>query len=220
MASSSINIVDLRCSQCGIELVGGEYDRVFFCAGCRRAFEAGSAGLQETQLLEIRYIPGEQGVSVHKLPVWMFDIDVLPAKSSARQKEKADGFFGSGRVFVPGFKMTSRGFYGDPGITITRAWYFSRIKGSPDRLVSGKADFEKLPSCETASIMASQFIEPILLSIIDPIVDVTGLELQITVKNRALVIIPFRRKGGRIGCLDLSDEYPAHAFSTCIDISG
>jgi hypothetical protein len=212
-----ICVANLKCSGCGSELSGSGTDCVFFCAGCRSAYEAGGKGLEAVPYMSVPFSPPFPETVIHRLPMWMFEVDMTAVKADERHLERAAVFFGPGRVFVPGFRMSFRGFYGDPGISLTRHWYFSRRKGDPEpvRLEAPDGGFPR--ACETPSTLAEKFMTPIILSIIDPVVDVTGLEIAIRTVSKALLSVAFRQEGGRVGCMNLSDVYPLHAFSPCLD---
>ena len=127
--------------------------------------------------------------------------------------ERAAQFFGKGRIFVAGFRMSHRGYYGDPGISLTRHWHLKVKSGGAPELTIEKAMGALPHGCQVGSDRAMIYAEPVILSVIDPIVDVTGLSLTIAFEKRTLLSTEFTLRGPRLSCLDLSDEYPLHAFS-------
>ncbi|MBI5525386.1 MAG: hypothetical protein HY897_03560 [Deltaproteobacteria bacterium] len=211
MGIPAINVVCLRCQSCGEHLAGRDFDRVFFCPACRRAFEAGPTGLEE---LEFREAGGTGGADADELflPMWMFDVDVQAARASDEQRTRAAGFFGRVKVFVSAFRLSHKGFYGDPGVALTRHWYLKVKPGEAPEPALEKTVGVIPPGCTVGSSRAMQYAEPVLLLVIDPVVDVTGLELKMAFEKKTLLSVRFHRNDRRVKCLDLAEEYPEHAF--------
>lgn len=210
MALPTINVMTLRCQSCGEHLAGRDFDRAFFCPGCRRAFEAGQAGLEELEFLELGV--GTPDANDFFLPVWMFDVDVQPAQASDAQKSRGAAFFGPGRVFVSAFQLSYKGYCGDPGVALTRHWYVKVKSGGVPSPAFEKAVGVVPSGCTVGSGRAMQYAEPVLLLVIDPVVDVTGLQLQIAFERKTLLSVRFRREEKSLRSLYLSEEYPLHAF--------
>jgi len=211
----AINVVSLRCPNCGEHLAGRDFDRVFFCPACRRAFEAGPAGLEEIEFLEAGGTGGADGADLF-LPMWMFDVDVQPVQASEEQRSRAAGFFSRGKVFVSAFRLSYKGFYGDPGVALTRQWYLRVKPGEAPEPAFEKAVGVIPSGCIVGSPRAMQYAEPVLLLVVDPVVDVTGLELRMAFEKKTVLSVRFERKDRRVKCLDLSEEYPEHAFPDLI----
>jgi hypothetical protein len=210
MEDRQVTTTLLQCQACGGALTGGDNDRVFYCRPCRRAFEPWKGKLQAVDLAGVRELDALSGGAPH-LPIWMFDVQARPEAASELQKRKGAVFFGQGKVFVPAFRMLTN-VYGDPGVTMTRGFYLERHKGNR-ALIEVVRPCAVIPGPATiGSGLASKFVESTLLAVIDPVVDVTGLKLEIAIKSAALLSAWFREKNGRAGIMGLSDEYPVSAF--------
>lgn len=214
MPTPSINVVALVCSSCTSRLSGDWNDRVFFCTDCFEAYEISGSSLERVQLLEAVMPPlGGENIRLVRLPVWVFDVETEFIECSEKQLRLASGFKGPGKVFVPAFRMTARGFYGDAGVSLTRGWYFGRIKGEEIPIKMQASKLRPLEGCEIGSVTAADFVEHTLLSVIDPVVDVTGLKISAVVRKKAMVSVPFRICSEKsVGCMNLRDEFPLHSI--------
>ncbi len=227
MPTPTIKVVALVCNSCTSRLSGDWNDRVFFCTGCAAAYEISGSSLERLALMEAVMPPMQsENIRLVNLPVWVFDVETEFVEFSDKQMKHASGFLGPGKVFVPAFRVTARGFYGDAGVSLTRGWYFGRIKGEEIPIRMQQSELRSLDGCEIGSATAAVFVEHTLLSVIDPVVDVTGLKVSTTIRKKALVSVPFRISSEkRVGCMNLRDEFPLHSI-LCLrakknpDISG
>ena len=211
----TIKTILLQCPVCSGQLSGGDNDHVFFCDGCIKAFEPGERSLRELDLACVRQPETTQNLKLFHMPVWMFEVTATAAEASEMQTRKGSIFFGPGKVFVPAFKISST-IFGDPGISMTRAYYFERHKGNK-AFIELTRPCQELPGAVVVdSAQASRLVESTLLSVIDPVVDVTGLRLKLIVNSKVLLSVWFREKGGRVGCMGISDEYPRSVFKGLI----
>ncbi len=140
------------------------------------------------------------GQLIH-LPFWEFEVDITYRTDDAKQRARAMQS-GLNRVFIAAFKMHSFAAYGNISLMITQ-----RI---PEIHTTGDHCF--ISGCRKPDSQAGELIETLVLAIIDRKVDVTGLDIQITVTDSRLLAVPFYLDGDLLRDGVIGEKYRTHAI--------
>ncbi len=170
----------MRCPSCGDNMIGLTNDVVFICQRCRDAFELVDKRFQKREILWAA--PAlEKSAPIIMLPFWKFDVNYqLTGKASATLKW-LEGVEKISYVYVTAFFQRDIVYFGDLGFSITLArkeYQTTQTKGTV--LGASRSRQEAVAYCPL-----------FILKFLDQIEDVTGIEVQVKVKNTTLLVIPF-----------------------------
>lgn len=169
----------LRCPQCNERLSGLPVDVLFFCAHCRIAVD-----LWDTPIttIPVEYCPATDCSEEHVfyLPVWKYSLAVSvisPDTVVSQEAQKA----APDTLWLFGCLFQKQGAFGDPNIELTRLNPALSFDGSARPIIGGRL----------RRVHADRLVVPLATAVIDTAQDVTDLEVNITVKSRQLVALPF-----------------------------
>jgi len=171
----------LQCPRCSGPLSGVSIDRVFFCNACRIGvdFWEDPPGIQP-----VAYAAAPKTGDGHTiwLPVWHYrtDIQVRAQETDPDALEKAREAVPE-TVCIFGSVFQRINLFGDPN-----ADYSSET--AP--IATGEGGGEII-GCQLRRRHADKLLLPVAASVIDRVQDITDLEIQVMIKERILIGVPF-----------------------------
>lgn len=195
---SALKVRLLRCSGCGNELCGINWDTVFTCRGC-------SLGIvldEEDKAFPIQFAKKDEGPkeNVIYLPMWKLE-GGMRVEGQGERKEKIDsGFKRIRHIYVAGFSMRKQQLYGDIGMTYTEA--NTTLEKENDPPIKSIVGITRGPR------QAKRYADVILSLIVDKRIDITGMKISFLMERIELWAIPFREKEGRLRDCVMGLKFP------------
>jgi hypothetical protein len=181
-----VTVLSLRCPRCGGGLAGTPHDVVFWCSACGIPQEiAGSGFVERPGKLAAPAAP--HGAGDFYLPVWALRVSYTCRWEDSEKAARARLIPPIEWVYVTGYAIHNAGYFGDPGMIFTEKRVLLAAPAERDReaVVAG---------CARSLEDAKAFVQPHLLTIIDRRVDVTGLDLSVSVSDGILWGVPYREE--------------------------
>jgi len=202
-----VNIISLRCPQCGGDLKGLDSDVLFFCSDCRLAYEPVEDHFVPHTIAAVKpRIQNESGKPFWA-PFWFFKfgakIDAIP-----KEMRRAEEVIGKHPyVWVSAFRMWRPAYFGNPG------YLYTSSSISPD--IVEKHDPPAVIGCARNKERAAEFVRPFLLSVIDRSIDVAAIDISCEIKSAELLAVPFYLNPDKVGMVmdsQINWEYSAMMF--------
>ena len=198
-----ISIHPLTCPDCGNELVGLPYDRVFYCPPCRKGvhFLGG-----EARLLSVRFArQGVPGVPDLYLPFWRIRGAVRVENADRMHRVIIDKVKQLPAIWVAGFLTLGRDTFGDLGELFT----VKAVSPEEDTDIPRKT---RLVGTTRSMSDAIGYAHLHLTDMINRRSDVTGMSLAIDAPTLSLWAMPFSVGRDKLTDLIIEEHIPTAAI--------
>jgi hypothetical protein len=195
---------------CGHELWGLPYDKVFFCANCGEGVIFRGTSIDTVKVTFAMPLLSEDGPRRH-LPFWRIAGTPKTHGATHKQHRAFERVKELQTIWVAAFLTVRKETYGDFGELLTRrrpAISPQKTDMAPPRLIGAVRDAEA----------AVRYAELGLLSMVDKRADVTGMSLTIDTAEAALWGLPFVDRGDRLTSLLIEADIPAASLPDLLEI--
>ncbi|HPQ38803.1 MAG TPA: hypothetical protein PLV45_00390 [bacterium] len=183
--SGGFRAVLLKCPKCREDLTGIAIDRVFFCRRCRIGVDFWE---DPPGIIPVIYARCSEPADdkVLRLPVWRYRADIR-IETMTGNEEAARNARGAipETVYVFGSVFQRLTLFGDPNVELTAAAPVLDMAGDPGEVIG----------CQLRREHADRLLEPVAVSVIDKVQDVTDLDIRIVIRRRDLIALPFTVTG-------------------------
>jgi hypothetical protein len=181
---SGLQIIPLECPRCGTQLAAEDRDVVYYCAQCREGFELAGNKFLPVQVRFALPRSSGQGTPVY-IPLWCFSVaPEFQSNNRFKLTRIAQYGFAFQTVYVEAFQRQATSLRLDIGLLYTNA-----------QVEFETVQYNVLRGCSRHRKDALQFAKIILLALVDQKVDITGVDVQLNVKDSILVGFPFYKEG-------------------------
>lgn len=204
-------VIPLICPDCGGELAGLRYDRVFFCSSCRQGLfpEPGSDWIRyPLSFPKLEETPRTE--TVH-LPFWQIKFICNAFPTNSGQEIATRCLEGMDSAWITGFTVIRPSYFGDLGLVYTE----KKVKPAPADRVS---DGIFTAGCTRTIEDALKYVKLYVTLILDKRADVTGMDIQVETRDARLWAMPFADYGDKVMDLVTGLELPAFAVDDLEDI--
>jgi len=169
----------LKCPSCQSDLSGLPIDRIFFCNKCRTAidFWEDPPGITPVEYCKL---PDDSAGSVVYLPTWKYSLNVL-VHGDDKMLEQVAQKAAPEDLWIFGCIFQKISLYGDPNVEFTKC--------NPPLDYSSEAI--PLAGCQLRRWHADKLVVPMASAVIDQTQDVTDLSVDVCIRKRRIVAIPF-----------------------------
>jgi len=204
-----VSVYDLTCGACGGELLGLEFDVLFCCPQCQTLRDP--VHDRSHTITRLHSDGGDRGQRV-LLPFWSFGYQLTCRDGKGRASRAAQRVVEQvRRVFVPAFAIAREDVYGDPGLV----WTQRQDEHTEAPLTAG--DTLAVVGVRRGEESARGHVLPYLLTMIDGLEDITGLDADATVSDPKILAVPWADLGH-----ELYDPWSGLKFPAAVldDIAG
>ncbi len=207
-----VKVIPLACPDCGQNLLGLRFDRVFFCNQCRQGLLPA-----ETQNNWERFPMSFAGSNfphlkpAFHLPVWEVRIVGTGTPTSTSQEVALRWLSRKRSVWVPGYSAFRQSYYGDIGLLYTE----KDIQLDP---LSRPPPGAFLAGCAKTVPEVIRYVELMVTLMVDRRSDVTGMELSIETRDARIWGIPFIEHEDKAVELVTGKDVPSFSIDDMADI--
>jgi hypothetical protein len=202
-----VQVIPLKCPECGNRLLGLEQDKVFFCAPCRKGYELLGGEFNPRPLHFARPVIEYPRVPVIFLPFYRFQVEFIAESKDPRQVEAARRYKDLDTIWVMGYNFARASYFGDTGFLYTE----SRAQIEEETDTYGRSERFRLAGCARTVAEAKGYIKLFLLLMIDKRRDITGMELSPLIHETSIWGIPFYDFQDKLKDAIRGKEIPAFA---------
>ncbi|HUT54271.1 MAG TPA: hypothetical protein VM658_12860 [bacterium] len=202
---SGLTVTALVCPDCGSQLAGLRYDRVFFCDSCRHGLAPDPEKQWVRYPLAVAKPESPPSARIIYLPFWQVNIEAFAQCVNKQQEVASRRLAELTSVWATGFIVNRGSYFGDLGL------FYTEKAVAP-------AEAEALPygaviaGCARTPEDAQKYVRLYVTLILDKRADVTGMDLNIITYDARLWAIPFADYGDKIMDLITLHEFPAFSL--------
>jgi hypothetical protein len=208
---SGFRVIPLVCPDCGRQLAGLRYDKIFICMACKQGL------LPEKESDWIRYPlafariePPPQARLIY-LPFWQIKIEANAMPVNQRQEAACRRLNTLKAVWVQAFTLIRPSYFGDIGL------FYTERDEQPEKMTVFPSEFY-VAGCSRTLEDAHKYTRLFVTLILDKKADVTGMDIEVWTRDAILWAMPFADHGDKIMDLITGTELPAFAVDDLEDI--
>jgi len=208
---SELRVIPLVCPDCGRQLMGLRYDKIFMCMACRQGLSPEKAGDWVRHPLSFAKPDSAPNASLIYLPFWQIKIETHAMPVNRQQEAAIRRLDTLKSVWVQAFTLIRPSYFGDIGM------FYTERDEQPEQMTVFPSGFY-VAGCTRTLEDAIKYTKLFVTLILDKKADVTGMDIEVWTRDAILWAIPFADYGDKIMDLVTRTELPAFAVDDLEDI--
>ena len=197
-----MDLIPLRCPTCGDNMTGLSNDVIFRCLTCEDTFTLAGKGFKRYKL-DIVKPELQRREPLLTLPFWKFEVDYDLVGDFGSTFKRLSSIEKLQAVYVAAFFQRDIFYFGDLGLLYTQAGIAYETIDQREPLLGGSRSFEE------ASVYCRLFV----LKTLDQKIDVTGVDVHLTIRSSQLLGVPFFDLGEKL----IDGLLGVEVASVCLD---
>jgi hypothetical protein len=202
---SGLTVTALVCPDCGSQLAGLRYDKVFFCNTCRQGLQPDPGNDWIRHPLSFAAVEQMPRAEIIHLPFWQIRIEARADCVNKQQEVASRRLAELHSVWVTGFMLNRTSYFGDLGLAYTERSVLLKAASDapPGAVVAG---------CARTLEDALKYTRLYVTLILDKRADVTGMDINIETRDARLWAVPLADYREKLMDLVTLAEIPAFAL--------